>query len=617
MSNFKDKYLKYKSKYLQLKNQLGGEDYYIEIPEHNVRVPKSFRDNSLLWELFFDPVVAIDGFTYERDSINGWFKNKNTSPATGAKLSNKDLIPNNTLKRAINEMVVLRESFPKSFLCHITGKLFINPVITADGETYEKAAIEDWFQRGNNTSPYTGNVLPNNDLLLNQTIKSSIDEIRIETGKSGKKTSIEYDDIYCDDGYNWFDINKEGFFRDGFNKDGFGRDRYNKEGYDKDGFGRDGFNKDGFNRDGLYKNGTNYDNDGYDIEGFNKEGLNREGLIKPPKCVVTQKGLKFGVVSVAFHPTGSFLATCSANFLKLWRFSPDGSALCCVEIKISNRGYIKSVVFHPTEPLLATGSGDNTVKLWRFSPDGLPSHMTCVATLRGHRGAVKSVVFHPSAPLLATGSEDKTTKLWRFSQDGSAACCVATLKEHRDFVNSVAFNPTYSLLVTCSFDATIKLWSFSPDGSVSDITCVATLYSRNGGHRYSVTSVAFHPTAPLLATGSLDWTVKLWRFSPDGSVSDITCVATLDRSNGGHKEAVTSIAFHTTMPLLATGSWDKTVKLWRFSPDGSMSDITCVATLNSSNGGHNSWINSVAFNSTYSLLVTSSNDETMKLWRLK
>ena len=31
MSNYKIKYLKYKSKYLQLKNQFGGEDEYIEI----------------------------------------------------------------------------------------------------------------------------------------------------------------------------------------------------------------------------------------------------------------------------------------------------------------------------------------------------------------------------------------------------------------------------------------------------------------------------------------------------------------------------------------------------------------------------------------------------------
>jgi len=90
---------------------------------------------------------------------------------------------------------------------------------------------------------------------------------------------------------------------------------------------------------------------------------------------------------------------------------------------------------------------------------------------------------------------------------------------------------------------------------------VATLDNSNGGHSNSITSVAFHPTAPLLATGSNDNTAKLWRFEPDGSAA--TCVATLDSSNAGHSDTVNSVAFHPTAPLLATGSQDKTVKLWR------------------------------------------------------
>ena len=41
--------------------------------------------------------------------------------------------------------------------------------------------------------------------------------------------------------------------------------------------------------------------------------------------------------------------------------------------------------------------------------------------------------------------------------------------------------------------------------------------------------------------------------------SSATCVATL----AGHSDLVNSVAFHPTAPLLATGSWDNTVKLWR------------------------------------------------------
>ena len=42
----------------------------------------------------------------------------------------------------------------------------------------------------------------------------------------------------------------------------------------------------------------------------------------------------------------------------------------------------------------------------------LPSPF-CVATLKGHGRQVNSMAFHPTAPLLASGSYDKTVKLWR------------------------------------------------------------------------------------------------------------------------------------------------------------------------------------------------------------
>ena len=41
------------------------------------------------------------------------------------------------------------------------------------------------------------------------------------------------------------------------------------------------------------------------------------------------------------------------------------------------------------------------------------SSATCVATLDGHTDYVWSVAFHPTAPLLATGSSDDTVRLWR------------------------------------------------------------------------------------------------------------------------------------------------------------------------------------------------------------
>ena len=85
-------------------------------------------------------------------------------------------------------------------------------------------------------------------------------------------------------------------------------------------------------------------------------------------------------------------------------------------------------------------------------------------------------------------------------------------------------------------------------------SCVATLQ----GHGSSdVNCVAFHASLPVLATGSDDKTAKLWRLNSDCSAA--SCVATLQ----GHGNDVRSVAFHASLPILATGSWDDTAKLWR------------------------------------------------------
>ena len=339
--------------------------------------------------------------------------------------------------------------------------------------------------------------------------------------------------------------------------------------------------------------------------------------ISLPTTAGLLKGHSGPVRSMAFHPTAPLLATTGSidMTVRLWQLSPDNSSATCVAtLDQSNGGHSKSIhslAFHPMAPLLATGSDDRTVKLWRLvtTPDN--SSATCVATLDqsngGHNSGVTSVAFHPSAPLLATGSFDKTVKLWLLSSDNSSATCVATLKGHSSTVNSVAFHPRAPLLATGSHDNTAKLWRLVTTSDNLSATCVATLDSDKEGHSDSVISVAFHPTAPLLATGSNDNTARLWQLSPDNSSA--TCVATLDQSNGGHNNYVNSVAFHPTAPLLATGSYDRTVKLWLLSSDNS--SATCVATLKM----NSSFIASIAFHPTAPLLATGSWDNT-RLWKL-
>jgi WD40 repeat protein len=148
---------------------------------------------------------------------------------------------------------------------------------------------------------------------------------------------------------------------------------------------------------------------------------------------------------------------------------------------------------------------------------------------------------------------------------------VATLVVPNDRICS--FHPNLHILATFSVNNTVKLWSLIQTSDGWTATCMTTLV----GHNRSVYSITFHPTALLLATSSYDNTVKLWRLEPDGST--VTCMETM-KGQSGH---ITSLAFHPTVPVLASGSFDKTVKLWYFgyTLDRSNIRVTCVATLGS------------------------------------
>ncbi|MEI6529718.1 MAG: ankyrin repeat domain-containing protein [Candidatus Falkowbacteria bacterium] len=63
----------------------------------------------------------------------------------------------------------------QKYLCVITKKIMMEPVFTADGQTYEREAIEEWFKE-HDTSPKTGLPLANKQLTPNLDKKTDIME---------------------------------------------------------------------------------------------------------------------------------------------------------------------------------------------------------------------------------------------------------------------------------------------------------------------------------------------------------------------------------------------------------------------------------------------------------
>ena len=77
-----------------------------------------------------------------------------------------------------------------TFFCPIMKTLMRDPVMCADGHSYERASIELWL-RTHNTSPATGAELANRTVTPNHTLRKAIEEHLERTFKTVLRSSID------------------------------------------------------------------------------------------------------------------------------------------------------------------------------------------------------------------------------------------------------------------------------------------------------------------------------------------------------------------------------------------------------------------------------------------
>jgi WD40 repeat protein len=122
-------------------------------------------------------------------------------------------------------------------------------------------------------------------------------------------------------------------------------------------------------------------------------------------------------------------------------------------------------------------------------------------------------------------------------------------------------------------------------------TCT-NVYAHNG----KVTSLAVSPDGKWFASGSEDKTVKLWSLPGGALVNTLT----------GHKDAVKSLALSPDGTLLVSGSADKTIKLWNVL-DGKL-----IKTIEEHTGA----VYSLTVSPDGTLLVSGGYGKNIKLWHL-
>ncbi|XP_041054027.1 notchless protein homolog 1 isoform X1 [Carcharodon carcharias] len=340
------------------------------------------------------------------------------------------------------------------------------------------------------------------------------------------------------------------------------------------------------------------------------------------RCTSSLEGHTEAVISVAFSPTGRYLASGSGDTtVRFWdlstetphftakghrhwvlsiAWSPDGKKLAsgCKNSQIFLwdpstgkqigkvlTGHSKWITYLCWEPLhinpqcryLTSASKDGSIRIW----DTVLGR--CDKILTGHTQSVTCVKWGGDG-LIFSSSQDRTIKVWR-AQDG--VMC-RTLQGHAHWVNTMALSTDYVLRTGAFEPAEATIVPQDRNDSLEELKQKAL-------QRYEQTR---GQGQERLVSGSDDFTLFLWTPAEDKKpLARLT----------GHQALINEVCFSPDTRLIASASFDKSVKLW----DGRTGKY--LASLR----GHVSAVYQIAWSADSRLLVSGSSDSTLKVWDVK
>lgn len=249
----------------------------------------------------------------------------------------------------------------------------------------------------------------------------------------------------------------------------------------------------------------------------------------------------------------------------------------CARLIAGEQGVGICVSFSPDGAMLAAGNSDKVVRLWHLESREM------AGALNGHEDELHSVSFSPTGSMLASASEDGTVRLW----DLRTKAELTTLRGHTEPVFSVAFSSDGTKLASGSEDGTVRQWNVATGNQLS-------MLRRDDW----VFSVAFAPGEAMVAFGSADKSVYLWHdLDPNSKLLNLA----------GHRAAVYSVAVNSAGKLIASGSEDRTIRLWELETGVELAVLQ----------GHSKPVQSVEFNPDGTVLASGSEDHTIRLWDVK
>ncbi|KAG0326945.1 U3 small nucleolar RNA-associated protein 13 [Dissophora globulifera] len=348
------------------------------------------------------------------------------------------------------------------------------------------------------------------------------------------------------------------------------------------------------------------------------------------------------IIVMAIDPTSTLVATGSADStVKVWDIA---GGFCTHNFK-GHGGVISAVLFHPDQSKwwLCSGADDCTVRVW-----DLKSRKQ-VAVLESHVSVIRGLAVSDSGNTLISGSRDKVVNVWNLKTMKLATTypiyetleTVGILQKSKIQAIGDKDVSDREMFYTAGDSGVIRIWDLKSGELIAK-------QKEEQGSKSGISDVLYLTESQQLASITSDQNVLFFNIEQNmkrvkqivGYNDEIIDVAYIGEEEShlavaanseqirvfnlkefecdliyGHTDIVICLDRNTDGTLLASGSKDKTAKVWTLDLENEDANerYKCIGTC----VGHTEAIGAVALTrKTDGLLLTGSQDRTIKCWDL-